>query len=222
MAAVTTCSDFGGPQNKDCHCFHCFLIYLPWSDGTNAMILVFWMLSFKPTFSLSSFTFIKRLFSSSSLSAVRVVSSPYQRLLIFLLAILIPVCASSSLAFLIMYSAYKLNKQSDNIQPWHTPFQIWNQSAGPHPVLTVASWPLNRFLRRQVTWSGSPISLKIFQFIVIQKSKALAQSIEQMFFWNSLALSMMQRTLAIWSLIPLPFLNPTWTSEIFGSCTVEI
>ena len=58
--------------------------------GPDAMILVFWMLSFKPTFSLSSFTFIKRLFSSSSLSAVRVVSSAYLRLLIFLLAILIP------------------------------------------------------------------------------------------------------------------------------------
>ena len=45
--------------------------------GPDAMILVFWMLSFKPTFSLSSFTFIKRLFSSSSLSALRVVSSAY-------------------------------------------------------------------------------------------------------------------------------------------------
>ena len=52
--------------------------------GPNAMILVFWMLSFKPTFSLSSFTFIKRLFSSSSLFAIRVVSSAYLRLLIFL------------------------------------------------------------------------------------------------------------------------------------------
>ena len=61
--------------------------------GPNAMILVFWMLSFKPTFSLSSFTFIKRLFSSSSLSAIRVVSSAYPRLLI-ILAILIPACAS--------------------------------------------------------------------------------------------------------------------------------
>src|SRR5574337_1033636 len=62
------------------------------------------MLSFKPTFSLSFFTFIKRLFSSSSLSAVRVVSSAYLKLLIFLLAILIPACASSSPAFLMMYS----------------------------------------------------------------------------------------------------------------------
>ena len=56
----------------------------------DAMILVFLMLSFKPTFSLSSFTFIKRLFSSSSLSVKRVVSSPYLKLLIFLPAILIP------------------------------------------------------------------------------------------------------------------------------------
>ena len=54
------------------------------------MIFVFWMLNLKPTFSLSSFTFIKRVFSSSSLSAIRVVSSAYLRLLIFLPAILIP------------------------------------------------------------------------------------------------------------------------------------
>ena len=40
------------PQNKVCHCFHCFPICLPWSDGTRCMILVFWMLSFKPAFSL--------------------------------------------------------------------------------------------------------------------------------------------------------------------------
>ena len=58
--------------------------------GPDAMILVFWILSFKPTFSLSSFTFIKRLFSSSLLSVRRVVSSACLRLLIFLPAILIP------------------------------------------------------------------------------------------------------------------------------------
>ena len=61
-----------------------------------------YMLSFKPTFSLSSFTLIKRLFSSSSFSAIRVVSSAHMSLLIFLLAILIPACASSSLAFHMM------------------------------------------------------------------------------------------------------------------------
>ena len=52
--------------------------------GLDAMILVFWMLSFKPAFSLSAFTLIKRLFSSSSLSAVTGKSSAYLRLLIFL------------------------------------------------------------------------------------------------------------------------------------------
>ena len=74
--------------------------------GLDAMIFVFWMLSFKPTYSLSSFTFIKRLFSSSSQSAVRVVSSAYLRLLTFFPAILIPACVSSSAAFLMMYSEY--------------------------------------------------------------------------------------------------------------------
>ena len=68
--------------------------------GPDAIIFIYWMLSLKPTFSLFSFTFIKRLFSSSSLSAIRVVSSAYL-LLIFLPAILIPACASSSPAFLI-------------------------------------------------------------------------------------------------------------------------
>ena len=69
--------------------------------GPDTMILVSWVLSLKPTFSLTSFTFIKRLFSSS-LSAVRVVSSAYLRFLRFLQAILIPACASSSPAFLVM------------------------------------------------------------------------------------------------------------------------
>ena len=83
-------------------------------------ILIFWMLSFKPAFSLSSFTFIKRLFSSSLLSVISVVSSAYLRLLVFLLAILIPACASSRPAFCMMHFVYKLNKQGDNIQPWST------------------------------------------------------------------------------------------------------
>ena len=61
-----------------------------------------------------------------------------------------------------MYSAYKLNKQGDNIQPWRTPFPIWNQSVVPCPVLTVASWHAYRFLRRQVRWSGILISFRIF------------------------------------------------------------
>ena len=138
--------------------------------GPDAMILVFWMLSFKPTFSLSCFTFIKRLFSSSLLSAVSVVLFAYLRLLIFL-SNLDSSYASSSPAFLMMYSAYKLNKQGDNIQPWYIPFLIWNQSVAPCPVLTVASWPAYRFLRRQAKWSSIPISFRIFQFVVIHTVK---------------------------------------------------
>ena len=62
-------------------------------------------------------TFIKRLFSSSLLSAIRVVSSLYLRLLILFPATLILACASFSPAFHMMYSAYMLNKHGDNIQP---------------------------------------------------------------------------------------------------------
>ena len=134
-------------------------------------MLSVWMLSFKPTFSLSSFTFIKRRFSSSSLFAIRMVSSAYLRLLLFLPAILISACTSSSLGFPMMYSACKLNKQGDNIQPWRTPFPICNQSVVPCPVLTVASWPAYRFLKSQVRWSGIPIFLRIFQFVVIHTVK---------------------------------------------------
>ena len=151
--------------------------------GPDAMIFVYWMLSFKPTFSLSSFTFIKRLFSSSSLSAIRMVSSACLRLLIFLLTILIPAGTSSSLASHMMYSSYKLNKQGDNIQPWGTPFPIWNQSVVPCLVLTIASWPAYRFVRRQVQWSGIPIAWSIFHsFLWSTQSKALVLSMKQIFF----------------------------------------
>ena len=65
-----------------------------------------------------------------------------------------------------MYSAYKLNKQGGNIQPWHTPFPVWNQAVVPCPVLTVTSWPAYRFLKRQVRWSGIPISFRIFHSLL--------------------------------------------------------
>ena len=66
-----------------------------------------------------------------------------------------------------MIPQQELNKQGDNMQPWLTPFPIWNQSVVPCPVITVASWPEYRFLRRQVRWSGISIFLRIFQFVVI-------------------------------------------------------
>jgi len=94
---------------------------------------------FKASFSLFSFTLIEILFSSSSFSAVRVISSAYLRLLIFLLAILIPVCDSSSPVFHMLYSACKLSKQGGNIQTSLPPFPLLKQSIVPCKVLTVAS-----------------------------------------------------------------------------------
>ena len=70
MVAVTICSDFGAQENTVSHCFHCFPIYLLWSDGTSdpssdgCHDLRFLNVEFKPAFLLSSFTFLKRLFSS--------------------------------------------------------------------------------------------------------------------------------------------------------------
>ena len=83
-----------------------------WPDS---VMLVFWILSCKPAFSLSSFTLFKIFFSSSFFYASRVVLSAYLRLLRFLLAILSPASESPSPAFLMMYSAYKLNKQGENV-----------------------------------------------------------------------------------------------------------
>ena len=98
----------------------------------------------------------------------------YLRLLIFLPAILILACVSSSLGFHTMYSAYELNKQGDNIQPRRTPFPVLNQSVASCQILTVASWPAYRFLRRLITWSGIPISLRIPQFVVIHTVKGFS------------------------------------------------
>ena len=71
-----------------------------------------------------------------------------------------------------MYSAYKLSKQSDSIQPWCTPFSFWNQSVVPCPSLNVASRPAYRFLSRQVRGSAIPISFKNFpQFFVTHTVK---------------------------------------------------
>ena len=109
IAAVTVRSDFRAQENKICHCFNFFshLFTMNWWVGQDAMILVFWILNFKPAFSLF-FTLIKKLFSSSSLSAIRVVSSAYLRLLIFFLAIWIPVCDTSGLYILSLNLSYSI------------------------------------------------------------------------------------------------------------------
>ena len=177
MAAVNICSGLEPKKIKSLTVSivsHLFAIkwwdQMPWSSFSEC-----WLLSqlFHSLLSFSS----RGSLALSSLSAIRMVSSAYMMLLIFLPAILIPVCASSSLASRMMYSAYKLSKQGDSIQPWRTHFPIWSQSVVP--ALTVASWPAYRFLRRQVRWFGIPISLRIFHNLLwCTQSKALASSIK--------------------------------------------
>ena len=164
MTAVTIWSYFGTQENKISHCFHFFPIYLLWSDGTGCHDLSFLNVEFKPAFSLSSFTFNERFFSSSSLCHQRGIVCVSEGVDIS------PSNLESNLFFIQsstshpaqMYSSYKLNKQGGNIQPSYTHFPILSQFIVPCKVLTVASCPAYRFLRRQVKWSAIPISLRIF------------------------------------------------------------
>ena len=121
MSTVTIHSDFGAQENKICHYFHIFphLSTKKWWDQVpSSWFFESWVVSqlYHSPLWLSSRG------SLVPLSAIRTVSSAYLRLLIFLPAILFPACESSSPAFHMMYSAYKLNKQAENIQPWCTPF----------------------------------------------------------------------------------------------------
>ena len=182
-------------KNIICHCLYVFPIYLPWRDGTGCHDLHFFECWVLRQFFHAPLTFIKRLFSSSSLSAIRVVSSTYVRLLIFLLATLISACASSSPAFHMMYSVYKLNKQGDNIQPWYTPFPIWNQSV----VLSGSDCCFLTCIQisqdaGQVIWYSH--LLKNFpQCVVIYTVKGFSivnEAEVDFFFWNFLAFSVIQ------------------------------
>ena len=86
MASVTMHSDFGAQENKICHCFHISPSICHEVMGQDAIIFVFFfflILHYKSAFLLSSLTLIKRFFSSSSFSAIKVVSSVYLRLWYF-------------------------------------------------------------------------------------------------------------------------------------------
>ena len=92
---------------------------------------------------------------------------------------------------------------------------IWNQPVVPCPVLTVASWPAYRFLRRQVRWFGISISWRIFHSLLwptvkgfgIVNKKEIDVFLELSCFLDD------PRDVGNWSLVPLPFLNPPWTSR---------
>ena len=161
-------SGFGAQENKICHCFHFFPLYLSWSNGIRCHDLSFLNIEIQ----VSIFTFLFHphqevlwfLFTFCHLSGI-----------IFLLAILILACDSFSQAFHMMYSACKLNKQGDNIQPCHSPFPVLRQSVVLCLVLTDASWPAYSFLRRQVRWFRYSHFFKIFHSLLWSIwSKALA------------------------------------------------
>ena len=158
MVAVTIYSDFGAQENKVCHSFHCCPIYLPWNDGTRYHDLHFLNVEFQATFFTLLLHFHQDLFSSC-MPSIREMSSAYLRLLILLLAILIPVCASH-----MMYSAYKLNTKMiiysiDVLMYWCIPnFEpfLFSMSDFNCYFLTCI-----QIFQRQVRWSGIPISFRI-------------------------------------------------------------
>ena len=174
MAAVSICSDLGAPKEK----FSLFPLFphlfaMKWWDQMSwSYFSECWVLSqvFHSPLSLSSRVF---LFFFAFCHKGGVICIPE-------VIDISPGNLDSSLCFIqpgfrMMYYAYKLNKQGDNIQPWCTPFPIWNRSVVPCPVLTVASWPAHRFLKRQVRWSGISISWRIsYSLLWSTQSKALA------------------------------------------------
>ena len=188
MAAVTICSDFGVQENKVCHSFHCFPIYFPWSDRTRWPDLHCLNVEFQASFFTLLFHFHQEALQCllalcckgdviCKTEVIDISSSSLE--------------SSSSPAFCMRYSAYKLKRQGDNKQLWCTPFPILNLSLVPCPVLTVTSWPAYRFLRRQVRWSGVPISLRIFHSLfwsILSKASASQWSRSRCFFSGILLL----------------------------------
>ena len=129
-----------------------------------------------------------------------------------------------------MYSAYTLNKQGDNMQPWRTPFPIWNQSVVPCPVLTIPSWPAYRFLTRQVRFCYAHLFQNFPQFVVIYTIKGfdVINKAEvdvflefSCFFYDPTNVGNLISASSAFSKSSsflnthhywLPFLNPAWTS----------
>ena len=167
MAAVTICSDFGAQENEICHCFHFSPSTCHEMVGPDAMIFVFWMLSFKagfhPPLSPSSTGSLVPLHFLPSKSYHLPIwgcwyfswQSWFQLVLLLVLVWHFVWC-----------TLHMLNKQVTIYKPWCTSFLILNQFVVPCSVLTVASCPAYRFLKRPVRWSGIPISLRIFHSLL--------------------------------------------------------
>ena len=188
--------------------------------GPEVMIFVFWMLTFKPAFSLSSFTFIKRLLvplcflpSGSGWCHLHIWGYWY--------------FSWQSGFQLVLHSAphfscwilHKLNKQGDNKQPWCIPFPTLNQSFVPW-LLTINYCLLTCIQVSQeadtVVWYYH-LSKNFPQFVVIHTVEGFSIVSEaevdvflefSFFFCDSMDVGN-----SIWSLLPLTLLNPAWTSR---------
>ena len=171
MAIIIICSDFGVQENKICHYFHFAISMSHEVMGLDAMILFF--------FFFFECSFLSQLFHSPLSPSLRGSLVPLSFL---------PLGWYHLHIWSYWYFSWqpgfqpelrpawhfiwcKLNKQGDNIQPWCTPFPIWNQSIVPCQVQTVAFGPTYRFHKRQVRWSGIPVSTNFPQFVVIHTVK---------------------------------------------------
>ena len=177
MAVVTICSDFGTQENKYLTVSIISISICHEMMGTDDMIFILWMLSFKPTFSLSSFTFIKRHFSSS-LFAIRVVSFAYLRLLIFSWQSWFQlVCFIHPDIFWDIQIYWNISLHINKISTvtiYSLDILLSRFGIVCCSIQTVASWPTYRFLRRQVRWSGISIPWRVFHSLLwFTQAKAL-------------------------------------------------
>jgi len=120
-----------------------------------------------------------------------------------------------------VYPAYILNKQGKNIQPWCTPFPILNQSVVLCLVLTVASRPTYRFLRKEVRWIGIPMSLRIFHSDPHSKRLWRSQWNSRFFFFPPGILLLFYDPVDVGLWFLCLFKTQLLHLEVLGSCTVE-
>ena len=142
-------------------------------------------------------------------------SSAYLRLLIFLPAILIPACVSSSPAFLMMYSANKLNKQGDNIKALMYSFSYLEPvccSMSSYNCCFLTCIQISQEAGQMIWYSH--LLKNFLQFIVIHivKGFGIVTKAEIVVFLALSCFPMIQQMLGIWSVLPLPFLKPAWTN----------
>ena len=178
--------------------------------GPDTVIFVFWMFSFKPSFSLSSFALIRRLFSFSSLSAIRVVSSAYLRLLMFLLAVLIPACVDPAwhytwctlhISQVSRVTVYNLDILFS--QFWTSPFPMSGSNCCFMTCIQVSQQ-----VGKVVWYSHLLKNLPVY----CDLHKGFSIVSEADVFLKFSCFLMIQWMLAVRTLIPLPYLNPACTS----------